>query len=64
LLGTAVLGRARPDVAQAHGATFGTAGFSLTTGVLGAGTYDLLVYPRRTGTTTFEGAQAVRVIVK
>ena len=62
-VGAADLGAARPDVAAAFGASFGTAGFSLTT-TLAPGTYDLAVYAWSTRTGRFEDARTVRVTVR
>ena len=47
-LGVARMGIARPDVAGAFGAQFGTSGFSITVGSLGAGTHTLAVYAHST----------------
>jgi hypothetical protein len=63
-LGAAALGGARPDVAQVHGATFGTAGFSLTTGALAPGEYALTVFVWSQRTARWEDARTVRVVVK
>ena len=63
VVGVAQLGAARPDVAAAFGAQFGTAGFSLTT-TLAPGSYDLAVYAWSTRTAQFEDARTVHVTVR
>ncbi|PYR59979.1 MAG: hypothetical protein DMF85_06400 [Acidobacteria bacterium] len=65
LLGTATLGFARPDVADAfHGAQFTNSGYSFTVGGLWPGTYDITVKEHSTlgGTTT--SGPTVRVTLK
>jgi len=63
-LGAAALGGSRPDVAQAHGPTFGTTGFSLTTDALARGQYDLTVFAWNHRTARWEDARTVRVTVR
>ena len=60
-LGAATLGvPQRPDVAAAFGSQFTGSGYSLTTGPLAAGTYDVVVYAHNTLGNTIDG-RAVRV---
>jgi hypothetical protein len=63
-LGTAALGLPRPDVANAFGAQFGQAGFSLTTTALAPGAYDVVTYAWCDRTGRFEDSRMVRVIVR
>jgi hypothetical protein len=63
-LGTATVGLPRPDVANAFGAQFGNAGFSLTTTALAPGEYDIVAYAWCDRTQRFEDARTVRVIVR
>ena len=62
-LGAATLGIPRPDVGIAFGAPYATAGYYLPVSNLAAGTWDLYVFPRRTGDVTFGPAHVVRVTV-
>jgi hypothetical protein len=62
-LGSAVLGVPRPDVAIAFGPQFAAAGYYLNVTGLAPGTWDLLVFPRRTGTAAFAAPRVVRVSV-
>ena len=60
-LGAAMLGAPqRPDVAAYYGAQFVNSGFSLTTGPLPPGTYDIAVYAHNTLGNTIDG-RLVRV---
>jgi hypothetical protein len=63
-LGVAASRRSRPDVATVYGMPFADSGFALTVVGLRPGTYDIVVYPHRAASGTFEGAQAVRVTVR
>jgi hypothetical protein len=63
-LGVAVQGDPRPDVAALFGRQFDTAAYRLRVRDLPPGTYDLVVYPHRARTNTFDGAQVVRVVVR
>jgi hypothetical protein len=63
-LGVAAHGDARPDVGAMYGEAFAGAAYGLTVDLLPPGTYDVVVYPHRAKTNTFEGAQVVRVVVK
>ena len=63
-LGVAAYGDARPDVGVMYGEAFAGAAYGLTVDLLPPGTYDVVVYPHRARTNTFEGAQVVRVVVK
>jgi acyl-homoserine lactone acylase PvdQ len=63
-LGAAALGGARPDVAQAFGPQFNTAGFDMTTTALVPGQYDLTVYSWNRRTARWEDARTVTVTVR
>ena len=63
-LGVAASGDARPDVGAIYGRAFERSAYSLTVDQLPPGTYDVVVYPHRARTDSFEGAQVVRVIVR
>lgn len=63
-LGIAAIGGSRSDVAATYGAQFGTSGFDLTVDGLSAGTFDVVVFPHRAATQSFEGAVVVRVTVR
>ena len=63
LLGSAVLGLPRPDVAIAFGSQYAAAGYYLNVTGLAPGTWDLLVFPRRTGAAVFAAPRVVRVTV-
>jgi 5-hydroxyisourate hydrolase-like protein (transthyretin family) len=63
-LGIAAYGGIRPDVGAMFGETFAGAGYDLTVDALLPGTYDIVVYPHRASTNTFDGAQVVRVTVR
>ncbi len=63
-LGTAAYGDTRSDVGKMFGETFANAAYGVTVDALSPGTYDVVVYPHRAKTNTFEGAQVVRVVVK
>lgn len=63
-LGAAAVGGARPDVARVFGAQFELAGYSLTTPLVAAGTYDLVVYAWSHRLGRFEGQRTVRVTVE
>jgi len=63
-VGISPYGGSRPDVGSMFGKTFANAAYDLTVDMLPTGTYDLVVYPHRSKTNTFEGAQIVRVTVK
>lgn len=54
----------RPDVAAIYGPQFGPSGYSLTTPPLSPGLFDVVVFPHRTSTGSFEGARPVRVTVQ
>ena len=58
------IGDARPDVAAIYGAQFERSSYSLAAKPLAPGTYDVVVYPHRAATGTFDGAQVVRIIVR
>jgi hypothetical protein len=62
-VGVARSGGDRPEVGRLYGRTFDGAGFSLS-GRLPPGTYDLLVYAHSAAANRFEGAEAVRVVVR
>ena len=63
-LGVAAYGDTRSDVGKMFGETFAKASYSLTVDGLPPGSYDVVVYPHRAKTNTFEGAQVVRVVVR
>jgi hypothetical protein len=63
-LGAAALGGRRPDVAQAYGAIFDAAGFSLTVRSLEPGAYDLTVFVINRRTARWEDARSVAVTVR
>jgi hypothetical protein len=63
-LGVADCGSARTDVAGLFGATFTNSSYSLSVSSLAPGSYDVVVYPHRARTNTFEGAQMVRVTIR
>jgi hypothetical protein len=64
-LGAAALDIARPDVAAAHGAPFGHAGFRLeTTATLPAGEYEITAYVWNWRTARWEDARSARVTVR
>jgi hypothetical protein len=64
-LGEATLDIARPDVAAAHGAPFGHAGFRLeTTAVLPPGEYDITAYVWNWRTARWEDARGAHVTVR
>jgi hypothetical protein len=63
-LGVAELGGAQPDVAQAFGAQFDRAGYSLTTASLAAGRYDVTVYVWNRRTARWEDARTVAITVR
>jgi hypothetical protein len=63
-LGAATLDGARPDVAQAFGSQFGTAGFGLVTALLAPGQYDLTVFAWDRRTARWEDARTVTVTVR
>jgi co-chaperonin GroES (HSP10) len=62
-VGAATLGLARPDVAATYGPEALNSGFDLAVTGLGAGTWDLYVYPRETGKASFAAPAIVRVTV-
>ena len=51
------------DVAAVYGPQVLNAAYNLSVTGLRPGVYDLVAYPHRAATNTFEGAQAVRVTV-
>jgi hypothetical protein len=64
-LGAAALDVARPDVAAAHGAPFGHAGFRLeTTAALPPGEYEITAYVWNWRTARWEDARSTRVTVR
>jgi hypothetical protein len=63
-LGVAAIGDARADVGGVYGKQFEEASFNLMASGLRPGSYDLVVYPHRSETNTFDGAQAMRVTVR
>jgi len=63
-LGVADSGDARPDVAATYGDRFNLSAYNLFVDRLNPGTYDLVVYPHRAATDTFEGAQVIRIKVR
>jgi hypothetical protein len=63
-LGVATYGDARPDVGATYGEGFAGAAYGLTVDLLPPGSYDIVVYPHRKTTNTFQGAQVVRVTVR
>jgi hypothetical protein len=63
-LGVADIGDARHDVAATFGATFRHSSYTLVTSSLPKGTFDLVVYPHRAATGSFEGPQNVRIDVQ
>jgi len=62
-LGVADIGGQRSDVGAVYGKQFDDSSFDLTVSGLKPGSYNLVVYPHRVATGTFEGAQVVRVAV-
>ena len=63
-LGVAAVGGGdRSDVAAVYGKQFSGSAFGLTVSSLEPGTYDIVVYPHRSSTKSFEGAQVVRITV-
>ncbi len=63
-LGAATLGAPqRPDVASYYGAQFASSGFSLTTGPLPPGTYNIAVYAHNTLGNTIDGRLARVTVV-
>jgi hypothetical protein len=63
-LGVAARDGSRADVAATYGVQFENSSYSLIVDRLPPGTYDVVVYPHRAMTATFDGAQAVRIAVK
>jgi hypothetical protein len=63
-LGVATRGLSRPDVAAAHGAEFGDAGFALTGVLPEAGEWEITAYVWIDRTGRFEDARSVRVVVR
>jgi hypothetical protein len=63
-LGVATIGDSRPDVATTYGAQFEGSSYSLLAAGLTPGTYDVVVYPHRALTQSFDAAQLVRVTVQ
>jgi len=63
-LGVAAYGDDRPDVGAVFGSSASRSGYSLEVTQLPPGTYDVVVYPHRIKTNTFDGAQVVRVTVR
>jgi len=63
-LGVATVGGARPDVAATYGPQFMASAYNLSVAGLSAASYDVVVYPHRAATNTFEGAQRVRMTVR
>jgi hypothetical protein len=61
--GAATLGDPRDDVAATYGGQFKDSAYGLVIDRLPPGTYDLVVYPHRVASGTFEGAQIVRVTI-
>jgi hypothetical protein len=63
-LGVAAYGGVRPDVGALYGAQFERSSYGLTAASLEPGTYDIVVYVRRSATGSFDAAQEVRVEVR
>jgi hypothetical protein len=63
-LGTATLGLSRPDVAAAHGAEYGDAGFAFTGVLPDAGEWEVTAYVWISRTGRFEDARSVQVVVR
>jgi len=63
-LGVAARSDRRDDVAKMFGDSFANASYSLSVDSLPPGTYNVVVYPHRSKTNTFDGAQVVRVVVR
>lgn len=63
-VGHAQLGDARPDVAAVYGEPFLGSAYNLLVTRLTPGDYQLVVFPHRASTNTFEGVQVVGVRVR
>jgi hypothetical protein len=63
-LGFGLLGDARPDVATVYGRQFERSAYNVLVSNLRPGVYDIVAYPHRVATNTFDGAQVVRVVVR
>jgi len=63
-LGIADYGDPRADVGGLFGAPFANSSYTVSVSGLAPGSYDVVVYPHRARTNTFEGAQIVRVTVR
>jgi len=63
-LGVAAFGGERPDVGRMFGEALADAAYGLTADSLPPDTYDIVIYPHRAKTNTFEGAQILRVMVR
>lgn len=63
-LGAADLGVSRPEVAAAHGAAFGDAGFGYTGVLPAAGEWEVTAYVWLDRTGRFEDARTVQVEVR
>ena len=63
-LGAAAVSGGRPDVAAAFGPQFDRAGWTVTTGGLASGIYDVTAYFWSTRTGRFEDARTVTITVR
>ena len=63
-LGVAAYGDKRADVGRMFGEALADAAYGLTADSLPPDTYDIVVYPHRAKTNTFDGAQIVRMTVR
>lgn len=63
-VGFASIGDARTDVAAVYGQQFQHSAYNVLVTRLTPGAYDVVVYPHRVATNTFDGAQVVRVTVR
>ena len=63
-LGFGLLGDARPDVATVYGRQFERSAYNVLVSNLRPGVYDIVAYPHRVATNTFDGARVVRVVVR
>lgn len=63
-LGFGAFGDARPDVAAVYGRQFERSAYNVLVNRLRPGVYDIVVYPHRVATNTFEGAQVIRITIQ
>ncbi len=62
-VGAATIGLSRPDVGAAFGGQFTPSGYDAPI-TLAPGTYDLIVYARRSSSGSFDAARVVRIVVQ